>query len=306
MNSAGRGIEPGVPKLFRIRRRPAPLPRRGRVDRRRGRVAVYLPGLGAGEPLELGGLIPDDSPADRGRRSASQQLFSVPLTADTAVVERDPAGFSAEEQEAIVRRAVDVTDAGGRGRRDPLRAPDPEHARSSFPGSEEDGTTAVTHLFFPPDVSLTSKVDLARRIRGAAREGHYAGVTGPGPGPARAVRGDRERAPLVELGHRAGDRARGRADLPLARRAAPHARRVGDRVPRRGRAHPVGGGAARRQRSRRRSSRSSSRSRSASSPTTRSSSSPRAGASWRAARAEARRPRGARAPRSRRSSPPPA
>ena len=52
-------------------------------------TAVYLPGLGSGEALELGGLIPDDSPAiQAGERS--QQLFSVPLTADTAVVERAP------------------------------------------------------------------------------------------------------------------------------------------------------------------------------------------------------------------------
>ena len=77
-------------------------------------TTVYLPGLGTGEPLELGGLIPDDSPAiEAGARS--QELFSVPLTADTAVVERRESGLSTDEQEAIVQRAVDATEqeAGG-------------------------------------------------------------------------------------------------------------------------------------------------------------------------------------------------
>ena len=59
-------------------------------------TTIYLPGLGSGEALELGGLLPEDSPAiDAGERS--QQLFDVPLTADTAVVERDPNGFSADD-----------------------------------------------------------------------------------------------------------------------------------------------------------------------------------------------------------------
>ena len=53
--------------------------------------------------------IPDDSPAiEAGLRS--QELFSVPLTADTAVVERDEHGLSRRKtQEAIVQRAVDAT-----------------------------------------------------------------------------------------------------------------------------------------------------------------------------------------------------
>jgi putative drug exporter of the RND superfamily len=142
-------------------------------------TAVYLPGLGSGEALELGGLLPDDSPAiDAGERS--QELFAVPLTADTAVVERNADGFSAAAQEAIVRRAVDVTtqEQGG----DEIRFALPIlNTRELFPGSEEDGTTAVTHLFFPTDVSLPSKVELAREYAAQSEGEHYAGVTGPGP-----------------------------------------------------------------------------------------------------------------------------
>jgi putative drug exporter of the RND superfamily len=142
-------------------------------------TAVYLPGLGSGEALELGGLLPEDSPAiDAGERS--QQLFSIPLTADTAVVERNPEGFSAETQQAIVQRAVDATTQEGVG--DEIRFALPIlNTRELFPGSEEDGTTAVTHLFFPPEVSLTNRVELAHEYADRGEEEHYAGVTGPGP-----------------------------------------------------------------------------------------------------------------------------
>jgi putative drug exporter of the RND superfamily len=161
-------------------------------------TAIYLPGLGSGEALELGGLLPEDSPAiDAGERS--QRLFSIPLTADTAVVERDPNGFSAGAQAAIVRRAVNATTQEGSG--DEIRFALPIlNTRELFPGSEEDGTTAVTHLFFPPEVSLPGRVALADGYA-ARREGeHYAGVTGPGPARLAQFEEIEGALPFVELG----------------------------------------------------------------------------------------------------------
>ena len=161
-------------------------------------TAVYLPGLGSGEALELGGLIPDDSPAiQAGERS--QELFSVPLTADTAVVERAAEGFSREEQQAIVQRAVDVSgEEQGEGE---IRFALPIlNTRELFPGSEEDGTTAVTHLFFSADSSLSERVDLARDYRDGAGGDHYAGVTGPGPARLAQFEEIENALPLVELG----------------------------------------------------------------------------------------------------------
>ncbi|HXV96413.1 MAG TPA: MMPL family transporter [Gaiellaceae bacterium] len=161
-------------------------------------VALYLPGLGSGEALELGGLIPDDSPAiQAGERS--QELFDVPLTADTAVVERAPEGFSREEQQAIVQRAVDVSEQEQAG--DEIRFALPIlNTRELFPGSEEDGTTAVTHLFFDPNVSLTGRAGLARDYRDRAGDEHYAGVTGPGPARLAQFEEIENALPLVELG----------------------------------------------------------------------------------------------------------
>ena len=74
------------------------------------------------------------------------------------------------------------------------------NTRELFPGSEEDGTTAVTHLFFLPDVSLTSRVELAREYRDQAGDGHYAGVTGPGPARLAQFEEIENALPLVELG----------------------------------------------------------------------------------------------------------
>jgi putative drug exporter of the RND superfamily len=160
-------------------------------------ATVYLPGLRSGEPLELGGLVPDDSPAiEAGARS--QQLFSVPLTADTVVVERDQAGFSVEEQRAIVERAVDATTQERPGD-DILFALPVLNTKELFPGSEEDGTTAVTHLFFSEDVSLTNKVELANGFAERA-DGHYAGVTGPGPARLAQFEEIENALPWVELG----------------------------------------------------------------------------------------------------------
>src|SRR5512134_1916071 len=161
-------------------------------------VALYLPGLGSGEALELGGLIPDDSPAiQAGERS--QELFDVPLTADTAVVERAPEGFSREEQQAIVQRAVDVSEQEQAG--DEIRFALPIlNTRELFPGSEEDGTTAVTHLFFDTNVSLTGRAGLARDYRDRAGGEHYAGVTGPGPARLAQFEEIENALPLVELG----------------------------------------------------------------------------------------------------------
>jgi RND superfamily putative drug exporter len=160
-------------------------------------ATLYLPGLRSGEPLELGGLVPDDSPAiEAGARS--QELFSVPLTADTVVVERDEAGFSVEEQRAIVERAVDATTQERPGD-DILFALPVLNTKELFPGSEEDGTTAVTHLFFSEDVSLTNKVELANGYAERA-DGHYAEVTGPGPARLAQFEEIENALPWVELG----------------------------------------------------------------------------------------------------------
>ena len=159
-------------------------------------TTVYLPGLGSGEPLELGGLIPDDSPAvQAGARS--QELFAVPLIADTAVVERDPGGLSAEEQTAIVDRAVDATTQDAEGDEIALALPI-LNTQELFPGSEEDGTTAVTHLFFSGGASLSSRVGIAQEYAAGSEVDGFAGATGPAPARLAQFEEIEDALPLVE------------------------------------------------------------------------------------------------------------
>src|SRR5215212_3716053 len=71
-------------------------------------VTWWLPGLGSGEPLPLGGLIPDDAEsAQIAQRDA--QIFDIPLTTDTLVVQRNPNGLSAAAQARAVARAVAIS-----------------------------------------------------------------------------------------------------------------------------------------------------------------------------------------------------
>ena len=160
-------------------------------------TTLYLPGLGGGAPLELGGLIPDESPAvETGARSA--QLFSVPLTADTAVVERDPNGFSAEEQAAIVGRAVAAT-ARSSGEEIVFALP-VLNTLELLPSAKENGTTAVTYLFFADDTSLPAKVTTAEHFAARAGGGHFVGVTGPAPARITQFAEIEDSLPIVEGG----------------------------------------------------------------------------------------------------------
>jgi len=143
--------------------------------------ALYLPTLGSGEPLPLGGLVPSDAPALRvGQRES--ELFRVPLTADTVVVQRDPQGLSREAQARALARAVAVS----RGAKDPegiAFALPIANTLGLFPGSRERGTTALTYLFFGPQASLVDRVReanvYAARINGPDEA--LVGVTGPAP-----------------------------------------------------------------------------------------------------------------------------
>ncbi|MGH3093209.1 MAG: MMPL family transporter [Gaiellaceae bacterium] len=145
-------------------------------------ATLGLPGLGSGEPLPLGGLVPRDSEAlATGERAA--RLFSVPLTTDTVVVQRDPDGLSAEAQERAVERAIETTRRETAGGEEILLALPVVNTLELVPASREESTTAVTYLWFSPDSSLTDQVALANRYaqRASAPDDGLVGVTGPAP-----------------------------------------------------------------------------------------------------------------------------
>jgi RND superfamily putative drug exporter len=143
--------------------------------------ALFLPSLGSGEPLALGGLVPGDAPAIRvGQRET--ELFRLPLTADTVVVQRDPGGLSREAQARALARAVAVS----QGTKDPegiAFALPIANTLGLFPGSRERGTTVLTYLFFGPEASLVDRVREANVNAAQINRPDEAlvGVTGPAP-----------------------------------------------------------------------------------------------------------------------------
>ncbi len=164
-------------------------------------ATVALPSIEESQIGALGALVPSHSEAlDAELRSSD--LFGFPLLSRTAVVQRNPRDLSANAQASTLARAVALN-------------------RNTFPALEriggaipvlntvavppftrETGTTAVTFLYFRPEVGSGERLALAERLRRAAATSDpaaFTGVTG-----AIAAREEQshliaDRLPLVEL-----------------------------------------------------------------------------------------------------------
>jgi RND superfamily putative drug exporter len=160
---------------------------------------LYLPTLGTGEPLALDGLVPSDAEALRvGEREA--QLFQLPLTADTVVVQRNPDGLSAGVQARALARALAVSKNPQSSTGIAFALPI-SNALGLFPGSRERGTTVLTYLFFGPQASLVDRVDNAKLY--ASRidrpDDALVGITGPAPARLKQYQEIDSHLELVEL-----------------------------------------------------------------------------------------------------------
>ena len=143
-------------------------------------ATLWLPSLQQAESASLADLVPEDAEAVRAAER-STELFSVPLTAQTAVVQRDPDGLGEEAQTRVAERAVTASEERGDGISFAL--PLVNTARL-VPGSREDSTTAITFLFFEPGTSIGEETRIARdwAARDAGRpEDALVGVTGSVP-----------------------------------------------------------------------------------------------------------------------------
>jgi RND superfamily putative drug exporter len=143
-------------------------------------ATLWLPSLQEAESASLADLVPEDAEAVRAAER-SAELFSVPLTAQTAVVQRDPDGLSEDAQARVAERAVTAREE--RGDSVSFALPLVNTARL-VPGSREDATTAITFLFFEPGSSIGDETQIAREW--AAREvgepeDSLVGVTGSVP-----------------------------------------------------------------------------------------------------------------------------
>jgi putative drug exporter of the RND superfamily len=144
-------------------------------------VTVYLPPLTAASGV--GGLIPSGAPALRAEYDAAR-IFGVPLTAQAAVVQRDPRRFPLAEQEREARLAAAVDTRHAAPIPGLAGAVPVANTMGAFPGSTERSTTIITFLYFRPGTTIQAQAAggqaYARRCAAGPAD-HLAGVTGPSP-----------------------------------------------------------------------------------------------------------------------------
>ncbi len=161
----------------------------------------YLPPISKVEAGAIGDLVPTDTPALKAEAD-SVQLFGFPVLTRTAIVQRDPHGLSPGAQARVVLRAVQLTTHKLPGYQGIAGAFPITNTLGVFPGSHERSTTAITYLFFEPNVSIDDQTSLAERF---AREQVNApgdalvGVTGPAPARSAQSKIILDRLPLVEV-----------------------------------------------------------------------------------------------------------
>jgi putative drug exporter of the RND superfamily len=119
-------------------------------------ATLYLPSLQEAESSRLSDLVPEDAESvATGERSA--QLFDVPVIAQTAVVQRDPDGLSAAAQARVGERAL----AARQNEDDGISFALPlVNTLRLIPGAREDGTSALTFLFFEGETSIGEETSL--------------------------------------------------------------------------------------------------------------------------------------------------
>jgi RND superfamily putative drug exporter len=160
-------------------------------------VTWYLPGLGSGAPLDLGALVPRDAPSTRVAVQDAQ-LFKLPLTTDTLVVQRDPAGLPLAAQTRAVQHAAQTSQQHPDGIQLALPI---TNALGLFPGSREKGTTVITYLYFEPQALLGDRVAAANLYESQIPAAdHPVGVTGPAPARYRQYSEISGALDLVEAG----------------------------------------------------------------------------------------------------------
>jgi putative drug exporter of the RND superfamily len=163
-------------------------------------ATLYLPPLEQVEASAIGDLVPKDTPALKAEAD-SYRLFGFPVLSRTAIVQRNPHGLPLAAQTGVVLRAVQLTTGKDPEFQQIAGAFPITNTLGLFPGSRERSTTAITYLFFDPNVGLYDQTAIAQRYahrRINAPSDSLVGVTGPAP--ARSAQNDiiLNQLPLVE------------------------------------------------------------------------------------------------------------
>jgi putative drug exporter of the RND superfamily len=160
--------------------------------------ARWLPSIAGAEASPLGGLVPHDARAVTVE-GEEYKLFGSTMLSRIAVVQRDARGFRNGEERRVYRQAVAVDNGDVPLLRHIAFALPITNARGWFPSSREKDTTAITFLYYKPEVPISARLALAHTYasRAAATGDHVIGVTGSIP--AREAEYDAIEATLPKL-----------------------------------------------------------------------------------------------------------
>jgi len=147
-----------------------------------------LPGISTLPESGVTALLPEGTAAGRAEREATK-LFGSALLPRIAVVQRNPRGLTTAQQRRIVRHAIRLDRDQLPGFPAGSRALPYVNTLRSVPGARERGTTAITFLGFPADLSPHEQNALAQRYAEAVSvPGARAQPTGFIPGSVEQSR----------------------------------------------------------------------------------------------------------------------
>jgi putative drug exporter of the RND superfamily len=163
----------------------------------RSRPRCGFPSSSVQQGGALSDLVAKDSAALR-TQARSTQLFGAPITPDTMVVQRDPAGLTREEQKHAVARALRID---SRGYPDLLSIAAAVPILNTFgliPSSRERSTTAITYLYFEPRYGFETRNELAHAFaEHIPKSEALVGVTGAGPARITQYNAIQDALPIV-------------------------------------------------------------------------------------------------------------
>jgi RND superfamily putative drug exporter len=147
-------------------------------------ASISLPDLASAPTAPLEDLAAKNGAASKAAATATKR-FGFPLSTQTAVVQRNPRGLPAAAQRRQLEGARTIFSHSDPSLRDIRAALPISNAARGVPARER-GTTAVTYLFFPPELSLESTTKTAHTYAAKQLGGRAGGVVGvTGAGPAR-------------------------------------------------------------------------------------------------------------------------
>jgi RND superfamily putative drug exporter len=162
-------------------------------------ATLYLPSLTEAGSAPLGGLVPRGADAVRAAER-SAELFPVPIRSGIAIVERDEGGLSQDAQARVAERAAEVVQAEGAHPSGAIFAIPLVNDRRLIPSAREQSTTAITWLFFDPELGLRDQTERARELALAGGENDaFVGVTGAIPARLAEFDEIEDALPWVEL-----------------------------------------------------------------------------------------------------------